>query len=319
MLSFLQPKANITASLQYQAPQELMLFGMLSVGSSCSFLYINSVLLFTLRDKQVFCETSRYILLYNLLFADTAHLVSNLPLYVLASLRIKIMYYACGALVLLSIFTATISPLTLAIMSLERYVAVCYPLRHATIFTMRSTGMAIALVWAFSFIHILIRVFILLYVFTKISLNLHVNDMCSKEVIFFAPIFKDFEELYASIVFLSAGGAIIASYIGVALVARSVSTDKASARKALQTLLLHLIQLSLILTSTMFSNIILSIARTMERLALVRIHNVCFVFLSILPRCLSALIYGLRDQTIRPVLLRNLCFGRWRCSVFLNK
>ena len=57
---------------------------------------------------------------------------------------------------MISVFTATISPLTLAVMSFERFVAVCYPLRHATIFTMRSTGTAIALVWAFSFIHILI-------------------------------------------------------------------------------------------------------------------------------------------------------------------
>ncbi|XP_071362608.1 odorant receptor 131-2-like [Trachinotus anak] len=317
-MSLLQPKVNITASLQYQTSQEIMLFGMLSTGSSCCFLYINSVLLFTLRCKQVFFETSRHILLYNLLFADTAHLVSSLLLYLLASLRMKITYYACCALVLLSVFTATNSPLTLAVMSLERYVAVCYPLRHATIFTVRSTGTAIALVWAISFIHILIRIFMLLYVFTKIYLNLHMNGFCSKEAIFFAPIFNEFEEAYASTVFLSAGIAIIASYIGVALVARSASTNTASARKALQTLLLHLIQLSLILTSTMFSVIIGAISRTVGRLALMRVYNVCFVCLSILPRCLSALIYGLRDQTIRPVLMQNLCCG-WRCSVFFNK
>ncbi|XP_019119221.2 odorant receptor 131-2-like [Larimichthys crocea] len=295
-----------------------MLFGMVSVGSSCSFLYINGILLFTLRKKPVFCETSRYILLFNLLFADTAHLVSNIMLYFLSSLRIKITYYACSTLVLLSIFTAPVSPLTLAVMSLERYVAVCYPLRHATIFTMRSTGMAIALVWGFSFIHILIRIFMLLYVFTKISLNLHLRNFCSKEAIFFAPLFNDFEEAYASTLFLSVGLAIIASYIGVALVARSVSTNKASAIKALQTLLLHLIQLSLILTSTLFSTIVVAIARTVGRADLMRIYNICFVCLSVLPRCLSALIYGLRDQTIRPVLMQNLCCW-WRCSVFLNK
>ncbi|XP_051250723.1 odorant receptor 131-2-like [Dicentrarchus labrax] len=311
-------RANVTASLQYQASHELTLFGMLSVGTSCSFLYINSILLFTLRNKQVFCETSRYILLFNLLFADTAHLVSNILLYLLASLRVKLTYYACSALVLFSVFTAIISPFNLAVMSLERFVAVCYPLRHATIFTIRSTGMAIALVWAFSFIHILIRVSVLLYLFTKISLNLHMNDFCSKEAVFFGAIFDDFEDVFASTLFLSVGVVIVASYVGVSLVARSASTDKASARKALQTLLLHLIQLSLILTSTMYTTIIVDIARTVDRLALMRIYNVCFVCLSILPRCLSALIYGLRDQTIRPVLMRNLCC-RLGCSVFFTK
>lgn len=292
------------------------MFGMLSMGSSCSLLYINSVLLFTLRRKQVFCETSRYILLYNLLFADTAHMVANLLLYLMASLRIKMTYYMCGTIMLFSIVTVTISPLTLAVMSLERYVAVCYPLRHATFFTTRSTGTAIALVWTFSFIHILIRLF-MLYFFTKISLK-QMDSFCSKEAIFFAPVFKDFEEAYASTLFLLIGVTIIASYIGVALVARSVSTDKASARKALQTLLLHLIQLILIFTSTYMSTIITAIARTVGRLALMRIYNVCFVCLNILPRCLSALIYGLRDQTLRSVFMQNLCC-HWRCPVFLNK
>ncbi|XP_070700226.1 odorant receptor 131-2-like [Pempheris klunzingeri] len=205
----------------------------------CTFFYINSVLLFTLRDKRLFCETSRYILLYNLLFAHTVHMVSNLLLYLLFSLWIKLAYYACGVLVLISILTATISPLTLAVMAIERYVAVCFPLRHAAIFTVRSTGVAITLVWAFSFIHILIRVCMLLYLFMNVPLSVHMAKRCSKEIFFFTPIFHDFEEVYASAVFLSVGVAIVASYIGVALATRSASTDNASARKALQTLPLN--------------------------------------------------------------------------------
>ncbi|XP_062288568.1 odorant receptor 131-2-like [Scomber scombrus] len=293
------------------------MFGMLSMGSSCSFVYINSVLLFTLRSKQVFCETSRYILLYNLLFADTAHMATSVLLYLLASLRINLTYLACGVLVLLSILTATISPLTLAVMSLERYVAVCYPLRHATVFNMRSTGIAIAVVWSFSLINIVIRGFMLLYVLTDFSL-MQMGVFCSKDSFFTAPIFKDFEEVYASTLFLSIGVVIIGSYIGVALVARSVSTDKASARKALQTLLLHMIQLILILTSTFISTIFITLARTLGRLTLMRIYNACFVCLNILPRCLSALIYGLRDQTIRAALMQNLCC-QCRCSVIFRK
>ncbi|XP_010768294.1 olfactory receptor 4C3-like [Notothenia coriiceps] len=299
-------------------PYEIILFTLLIVGSTCSFLYINCVFLYTLRSKPVFCETSRYILLYNLLIADTVHLISSLLLFLLSSFKVKITYYACGFLVLVSVFSQSISPLTLAVMSIERYVAVCHPLRHASIFTVRSTGIAIAVVWASAVIHILIRVFMLVYVFTKISLNLHMNELCSKETVFFAPIFNDFEEAHASTLFLSVGLAIIGSYIGVAHTARSASTDKVSGRKALQTLLLHLIQLSLILTASMFSTIIIAIARTEDRSTLFRIYNVCYVFLSILPRCLSALIYGLRDQTIRPVLVKNLCCP-WRGSVCLNK
>ncbi|KAM9788616.1 uncharacterized protein ACB057_013165 [Neosynchiropus ocellatus] len=88
--------------------------------------------------------------------------------------------------------TESIFPLTLAVMSLERYVAVCFPLRHSSIVTMRSTAAAITLVWAFSFVNVLIRVVLMLII-----------------------------------------------------TARSASTDRNSARKALSTLLLHMIQLGL--------------------------------------------------------------------------
>lgn len=316
-MSLLQLEVNTTVGLQYQTSQEVALFGLFSVGSSCSFLYINSVLLFTLRSKQVFCETARYILLYNLLFADTAHMVSIILLYLLAALRMRLTYYSCAALILLSDLTLIISPLTLSVMSLERFVAVCYPLRHAAIFTTRSTGRAIALVWAWSFIYMLIRVFMLLYLLTQTYISVYMSDFCSKEAVIVASVFNDLEQTCSSTVFLSTGVIIITSYVGVALVARSAATGKASARKALQTLLLHLIQLSLILTSSFFSNIIAAFGRTVGRLALTRVYGVLFVFLSILPRCLSALIYGLKDQTIRPVLMQNLCC-QWRCSVVLN-
>ncbi|XP_054482273.1 odorant receptor 131-2-like [Anoplopoma fimbria] len=318
MLSLLQPKTNITTSLTGSDPYEILFFGLLIFGSICSFFYINCVLLFTLRSKQVFCETSRHILLFSLIFGDTYQQVPNLLLYLLACLLLKIPYYACGVLVLFIVFIESVSPLTLAVMSLERYVSVCHPLRHATIFTVRSTGTAIAAVWTFSFIYILIRVFMLVYLFATISMNLQMNDFCSKEGFFFPLIFVEFEKVYVSTLFLSVGVAIIGSYIGVARVARSASTDKESAKKALQTLLLHLIQLTLVLTSSLFSTIIIAIARTVNRSALLRVYNICFVLLIILPRCLGTLIYGLKDQTIRPVLLKNLCC-RWRTSVVLKK
>ncbi|XP_053188088.1 odorant receptor 131-2-like [Scomber japonicus] len=244
-------------------------------------------------------------------------MATSVLLYLLAALRIKLIYLPCGVLVLLSILTFTISPLTLAVMSLERYVAVCYPLRHATVFNMRSTGIAIAVVWSFSLIYILIRGFMLLYVLTDFSL-MQMGVFCSKEAIFYAPIFNDFEEVYAITLFLSIGVVIIGSYIGVSLVARSVSTNKASARKALQTLMLHMIQLILILTSTFITTVIITLARIVGRLALMRVYNVCFVCFNILPKCLSALIYGLRDQTIRAVLMQNLCC-QCRCSVIFRK
>ncbi|XP_029924034.1 odorant receptor 131-2-like [Myripristis murdjan] len=309
---------NNTAGLKYHTTQETLLYASLSIGPICIFLYINSVLLFTLRSKLVFCETPRYILLYNLLFADTVYLVSSSLLYLLAICRIKLTFYMCSVVILPTLLVCSISPLTLTVMSLERFVAICYPLRHAVIITIRSTGVAITMVWLTSSLHIIICVLILLCSNTELPFDLQMKNFCSEEAVFLVPMSHHFNTAYSGIIFLSAGVTIICSYIGVMLVARSASTNKASARKATETLLLHLFQLGLILISTFHSNIITAAATIMERSHVLRLRSLSFVCLNILPRCLSTFIYGLRDQTIRPFLIQHLCC-QWRCSAFLNK
>ncbi|CAK6979968.1 odorant receptor 131-2-like, partial [Scomber scombrus] len=68
---------NITAGLQYQGLLGIVMFSILTSVPCCVFLFINGTMLFTLRSKLVFRETSRYILLYNLLFADTVLLAQS--------------------------------------------------------------------------------------------------------------------------------------------------------------------------------------------------------------------------------------------------
>ncbi|CAL8306967.1 odorant receptor 131-2-like [Gadus morhua] len=307
-------RANVSAGLQYQAQQEFILFTTLSLGLSCNFLCLNCVLLYTLRSKPVFCETPRYILLYNLLFSDTAHLVLSLIMYILAVSRLKLTMYVCGFVTMLSTLVQAVSPLTLAVMSIERYVAVCFPLRHADLVTVRNTGAAIAAVWTVCSLNIVIRVLILVVWRPDYAYNEKMKDFCSKEALFLTPMSRRVDEAYSGSVFSFGGLAILFSYVGVTLVARSASSDKASASKARKTVLLHFFQLVLILTFTFSSMIITAIARKVDRITLVRLYNIIFVCLNIFPRCLSALIYGLRDQTIRPALRNNICC-QIRCLV----
>ncbi|KAM6987004.1 odorant receptor 131-2-like [Aplochiton taeniatus] len=153
-------------------------------------------MLYTLRSKPVFRETPRYILLYNLLFGDTYQLALSQLVYILAFAKVYMMYYICSIIVSFGVLTSNISPLTLAVMSLERYVAVCYPLRHAAFVTIR------------------------------------------------------------------VGVIIIFSYFGVMVAARSASSDKASTSKARETVLLHLIQLCLSVSTTLNSPILIAIANS---------------------------------------------------------
>ncbi|CAJ1063684.1 odorant receptor 131-2-like [Xyrichtys novacula] len=115
-----------------------------------------------------------------------------------------------------------------------------------------------------------------------------------------------YDTVYNTVLFVFAGVAVIFSYISVMIAARSASADKASTQKARDTLLLHLIQLCLILLSTVHSTLIVNISQVVSRLVFIRIMNVFYIFITILPKCLSALIYVLRDHTIRPVFFKYL-------------
>uniref|UniRef100_A0A4W6F9K3 G-protein coupled receptors family 1 profile domain-containing protein n=1 Tax=Lates calcarifer TaxID=8187 RepID=A0A4W6F9K3_LATCA len=294
-----QSQTNVTVGLQYQGLLERVLLSILSTVPCCVFLFINGTMLFTLRSKPVFCETSRYVLLYNLLFADTV--------------VITLTYPVCGVLIMFTRLTNDISPLTLMVMSLERYVAVCYPLRHATIITIRNTGLAIVGIWAFSSLNVITQV-LLLFVFSFNNLqSLQMKDFCGKESMLLDPVSDLYEKAFTYFLFVSAGVAVICSYIGVMVAARSASTDKASVQKARKTLLLHMVQLGLSLSSTTYIPLVIAISKVLDRIVIVRIQNVIYVCAIILPRCLSSLIYGIRDQTIRPVLMHHLCC-QWRQS-----
>ncbi|KAM3602013.1 uncharacterized protein V6R79_022861 [Siganus canaliculatus] len=271
------------------------------------FLFINGVLLFALRSKAVFRETSRYVLLYNLLFADTVQIALSQLLYTLTVCRISLTYPVCGVIIMLTSLTMEISPLTLVLMSLERYVAVCFPLRHAAIITIRNTAAAIAVIWAVSSLNVLIRVFLLLdFSFSELE-SLQMNTFCGTSIMFLGSKSDVYDKVYTYFLFISAAVTVASSYVGVTVAARSASTDKASALKARNTLLLHLVQLSLSLLSTTHNSVMMIISQTFG--PSVRAHTQIFVyvFFLILPRCLSSLIYGIRDQTIRPVLVYYLC------------
>ena len=304
-MSYATPSQNnITVGLGLL---ERVMLSTLTTVPCCIFLFINGTMLFTLRSKSVFCETSRYVLLYNLLFADTVLLALSQLMYILAVCRIRLTYPVCGVFAMLTNLTNEISPLTLVVMSLERYVSVCYPLRHATIITIRNTGVAICVVWIFSLLNVLIRICLLLnFIFEELQ-SLQMTDYCSDIAMILGPLSDLYDRIYTCFVFILASVAITCSYVGVMVAARSASTDKASAQKARKTLLLHLVQLGLSLSSTIHNPMLIAISKVVKRIDLVRIQNILYVCIILLPRCLSALIYGLRDQTIRPVLVHYLC------------
>lgn len=95
------------------------------------FLYINAVMMFALLSKPLLLGSPRFILFGHLLLCDSLQLLLVMLLYIFAASRFQMNSHVCLIMSSFASVTVKMSPLTLAAMSSERYVAICFPLRHA--------------------------------------------------------------------------------------------------------------------------------------------------------------------------------------------
>ncbi|XP_026794175.3 odorant receptor 131-2-like [Pangasianodon hypophthalmus] len=267
---------------------------------SLFFTYLNSSMVYTLWSKPVFKETSRYILFTHMLLNDSIHLLVTSLLYIFGLAFLKLVKAACAFIVFVSVTTFRNTPLNLAVMSLERYVAICFPLRHAEIATQKRTYIAIGVIWFIASINLIID---LLYVVVVDSKFFTSQIMCTRERLFIkqwqVDVFQGFNIFY----FVSVTMIILFTYISILITARSISSNKDSATKAHKTVLLHLIQLGLCLSTFLYSIIEQAAAMAGSSSLFLDLRYLNYLFVLILPRCLSPLIYGLRDDAVRSLLI----------------
>ncbi|XP_058886524.1 odorant receptor 131-2-like [Acipenser ruthenus] len=270
------------------------------------FTYVNCIMLFTLYSKASFRETSRYILFAHMLFNDSILLMTSVLLYILALANQHIMRGLCVLLVLISGTTFINSPLNLAVMALERYIAICLPLRHCEISTPKRTGVVIGVIWVLSSLEYVSDLLAVLA--TQPSSFFLLPVYCTREMLFgmkWQPVMR---QVFDCLFFLLVSCIIIYTYVAIMLQARCVSSDKASVSKARNTVLLHGVQLLLCLSSFLYGVIEVMLAR-LEGSSFIHMRYVSFMVLIILPRCLSPLIYSLRDENFRKLFKYYFTFA----------
>ncbi|XP_029304479.1 odorant receptor 131-2-like [Cottoperca gobio] len=271
------------------------------------FLYVNAVMLFALLSKPVLLESPRYILFGHLLIADSLQLIMVVLLYIFAVTMVRMISYVCIIITLFAVFTFKISPLNLAVMSLERYVAICFPLRHANIVTTRLTGVAIAVMWAVASLDSFIQ---LLVLFSLENSGYTVSGFCHRHFLQLR-IYSTMNKTFTIVLFVLVSIIIIYTFIAIMITVKSASSTATArnARKAYKTVLLHLLQLFLCLASTLFNMINSNSLWNMNPVMALHIQYVLFLGVIIFPKCLSPLIYGLRDHTFRHVFKNYFTFG----------
>ncbi|XP_051788549.1 odorant receptor 131-2-like [Erpetoichthys calabaricus] len=274
-------------------------------------MHINGLLIFTFLKQPLFHGNSRYVLYIHMVFNDVFELSVSLIMHIYFQVMPYTPVPVCYFLLILSVSSTFNTPLNLGLMALERYVAICQPLRHAELCTIPRTSCALAVTWVISLLPAVSDLIIVFFVESLSFFNTRV--ICKGDSFSRAP-FQSIKRHCMNIIYFSLVWLIIIfTYTGIFIAARSASiSDKSSAKKAHNTVLLHAVQLLLSMLTflaplTEIFIVELPLEYQMD------VQFIRYVFVNILSRFLSPLIYGLRDENFQKHIKGHLkCF----CKTF---
>ncbi|XP_072547569.1 odorant receptor 131-2-like [Salminus brasiliensis] len=266
-------------------------------------IFINILMIFTFYRKQAFRNETRYILFAHTLMTDVLFLLMT-NLVILFTYSVVLMPVAlCIPFCMFMETVNSCTPLTITAMCVERYVAICMPLRHSAISTPSRTLAVIALIWIACNINPFVDVFIL--VSTVPQEYLLEPKICQYDIM--TP--EHWHRIMRGILYISDFVIILLidffCYLMIVRAARTASVDKKSARKGLRTISLHMLQLILCTSEIVCPYIEAEIIEIdIELYWAVSIFN--FITFNVIARAISTLVYGLRDERFSAALLNYI-------------
>lgn len=275
------------------------------VGLCISINYINSTLVHTFMKHEIFTGNPRYILFIHMVLNDIIQLTIAGLLHVLSYIVFTLNVSFCCVLLMTVIFTTLNTPVNLATMAIERYIAICNPLRHTQICTVRRTYTLIGVIWVLSAIQVLPDLFILLA--TQPISFFHSNIFCYRDYLFNSPFMIEKRTVVYIVYLCFVWIIIVFTYLKIMCVAKAVNSD---ARKARSTIILHGIQLLMCMLTFIGPFLDRLLPYVFPTLVL-EMRFASYVVIQIVPRFISPIVYGVRDQTFCNYMKRYLL-----CTVF---
>ncbi|XP_042271376.1 odorant receptor 131-2-like [Thunnus maccoyii] len=258
------------------------------------FLCINFLLITTFFMKHFFYTTMRYILFANTLLSDCLILILTNTLLIMSYFRFTTQTWLCLIMFIVSSLYNFVTPVTLTTMTLERFVAICMPLRHAELCSTRSALQCILIIHGLSSIPCI--VFLSIFFASATHSFYTQNRICSVELFTIhrwqGHLRSAISQFYFLIMFIT----IVISYIKIIKVAKAASGEnKKSTWKGLRTVALHAFQLLLCLIQ-LWCPFIEAAVLQIDLMLYTDVRYFNYITFYLASRCLSPLIYGLRDD-----------------------
>uniref|UniRef100_A0A8D3E8S1 G-protein coupled receptors family 1 profile domain-containing protein n=1 Tax=Scophthalmus maximus TaxID=52904 RepID=A0A8D3E8S1_SCOMX len=264
---------------------------------SISINYINAGLIRTFCKHQIFYTNPRYILFIHLVVNDIIQVTLTVLLFIISYTIYKFSVSVCCTFILIALFATENTPLNLACMAVECYIAICVPLRHVQICTVkRTTLMLIGLIWATTMLSVLPDLFITLA--TEPMDFFHSQVFCLRETVFQDPLIIKKRDITYMFFLVIVWLIIFYTYFRIMFTAKTASKD---AKKARNTILLHEFQLLLCMAIYAFPQLLIVLQQWSPMNYKDSLFTL-YIVVQILPRAISPIIYGIRDCAFRRYL-----------------
>ena len=221
-------------------------------------------------------------------------------LFIISYTIYKINVSVCCVFILLALFTTENTPLNLACMAVECYIAICFPLRHAQICTVKRTLMLIGSIWVTSLLSVLPDLFITLAM-QPVDF-FHSRVFCLRETAFPNPHIVKKRDITYIVYLVIVWLVIFYTYFRILFTAQTASKD---AKKARNTIILHGFQVLLCMAIYAEPLLKQALYEWFPKNYLDSLFA-CYIIAQMLPRSISSIIYGIRDKTFRRYLKRHL-------------
>ncbi|XP_072237916.1 odorant receptor 131-2-like [Leuresthes tenuis] len=295
---------NVSSSVRYRdSVSTAVTNNVIVLALGLTINYINGTLIHTFRKHQIFYMNPRYILFTHLVLNDMIQLTATISLFVSTYVSYRINASLCCFIITFAVFTTLNTPLNLAVMAVECYIAVCLPLRHPQLCTIKRTYILIGCIWALSAVSVLPDIFLVLA--TEPVRLFYSTIFCERDNLFRHKISlekRDFSYLvYLSAVWLT----LLYTYFRIFFAAKAANSVDGNIKKARNTVLLHGFQLLLSMLTFVAPLLKKALVSWFPRNYL-QVLFVCYIIIQILPRFISPVLYGLRDKTFRQYFRKYL-------------